>query len=130
MTNLESFLVSRLDTIDSLRGGCFPTAAPVGDTEPPFAIYALTEETEDAELGGSDGIKQAKVRLDLFDGDNDRLGMLTRQVQQALLCADLETDPLYIYHSYADLREKGFDLRTEMQVQTLECRAVYWEAVS
>lgn len=127
-SNIEKWLVSRLDTLEDLRGSCFPTAAPVGDTAPPFAIYTLVKEDVDRDMEDDDGIRRAKIRLDLFDEDNDHLWDLTRQVQEALLCRETEADDLYIYHAWGDLKDKGFDLRTQVQVQTLDVAAVYWAA--
>lgn len=126
MSNIEKWLVSRLDTVEAIKGCCYPAAAPVGDVEPPFAIYTLEKEEISRDMEDEDGIRRAKIRLDLFDGDNDHLWELTRQVQTALLCRDLEADDLYIYHAWGDLKDKGFDLRTQVQVQTVEVVAVYW----
>ena len=123
--NVEQWLVSKVDTVDTLTRKCFPTAAPVGDTVPPFAIYTGQAENVDRDMD-SDGVRRAKIRLDLFDTDNDRLGELTARVQAAVLARDEDIDNLYIYHAWAETKDKGFDLRLETHVQTLELNVIYW----
>lgn len=124
--SVSKWLVSKLDTVETLESKCFPTAAPVGDTVPPFAIYTAQKEDVDRDLNDDDGIRRAKIRLDLFDDDNDRLGELTAQVQRAVVTRDEDIDALYIYHAWADLKDAGFDLRMETHVQTLEVNVIYW----
>ena len=89
---IEKWLVSRLDTIVDLAGKSYPTAAPVGDTAPPFAIYTLEKEVAQRDMTGELMFYAASFRVDLFDGDNDYLCTLAAQAEQALTCQNVETE--------------------------------------
>lgn len=128
MNNVEQWLVSRLDTVDALRGSSYPTATPVGDEKTPFAIYTMEKDTIDRDMDGTDeGVRRAKIRLDLFDDDNDRLWELVPKVRTALRCEDSEWENLYIFSAYGDLDGKGVDLRDWAYVQTIIVLVTYWD---
>lgn len=126
MKNIEEFIVSRLDTMEALRGRCFPTAANVGDTEPPFALFRVTGEEYASDLDGDAGIRTATVRIEIFDDDNDRLCALLESAEQALKAESEDLDEIYIYSSRARRGEDDFDPTLDVNVKSLTATVVYW----
>lgn len=127
MKNLEEFIVSRLDTVEELRGKVFPTAAPVGDLDPPFAIFRVTKEEYESELDGDIGIRTAMVRIEFFDDDNDRLCAVLEAAEKALKVDSEDLDDIYIYSSRARRGdEDDLDLTLDMLVKNLTATVVYW----
>lgn len=124
---IEKWLVSRLDTIVDLAGKSYPTAAPVGDTAPPFAIYTLEKEVTQRDMAGELMFYAASFRVDLFDADNDYLCTLAAQAEQALTCQNVETEDGYIFSSDACRgNPAGFDLRLETHAQPIMVTIRYW----
>lgn len=124
---IEKWLVSRLDTIVDLAGKSYPTAAPVGDTAPPFSIYTLEQEKPQRDMEGDLLAYVASFRVDLFDTDNDCLCALSEQVEQALTCQNVEADGLYIFSADACRGDRaGFDLRLETHAQPITVTIRYW----
>lgn len=124
---IEKWLVSRLDTIVDLAGKSYPTAAPVGDTAPPFAIYTLEKEVTQRDMAGELMFYAASFRVDLFDADNDYLCTLAAQAEQALTCQNVETEDGYIFSSDACRgNPAGFDLRLEAHAQPIMVTIRYW----
>lgn len=126
MKNIEEFIVSRLDTMEALRGRCFPTAANVGDTEPPFALFRVQSEEYATTLDGDLGVRTATARIELFDDDNDRLCQLLAAAEDAMRTDSEDLDEIYIYSSRARRGEDDFDPTLDANVKALTATIVYW----
>ena len=127
MKNIEEFIVSRLDTIEALRGRGYPTAAQVGDTDPPFAIFRVTREDYENELDGGIGIRTAIVRIEFFDDDNNRLCAVLEAAETALKADSADLDDIYIYSSRARRGdEDDLDGTLDLFVKNLTATVVYW----
>ena len=127
MKNIEEFIVSRLDTIEALRGRGYPTAAQVGDTDPPFALFGVTREDYENELDGGIGIRTAIVRIEFFDDDNDRLCAALEAAETALKADSADLDDIYIYSSRARRGdEDDLDGTLDLFVKNLTATVVYW----
>lgn len=127
MKNIDEFIVSKLDTVEALRGRVFPTAAQVGDLAPPFAIFRVTKEDYETDLNGDIGPRTATIRIELFDDDNDRLCDTLAAAEAALQASDEDLDDIYIYTSSAQRGdEDDLDMTLDLLVKNLTATVVYW----
>ena len=127
MKNIEEFVVSRLDTVEGLRGKVFPTAAPVGDTEAPFAIFRVTKEDQETDMDGEIGVRTAVIRVEFFDDDNDRLCSLLAEAQEAMRAGDEDLGDIYIYRSLsARGEEDDLDQTLDLLIKNLTVTVDYW----
>lgn len=127
MKNIEEFVVSRLDTIDALRGRCYPTAARAGDTEPPFVLFRVAQETYASDLDGDAGVRTATVQIELLDADNDRLCQLQQAAEAALRVVNGDFEDIYVYSSRAQRGEQDdLDMTLDLFVKNLTATVVYW----
>nr|DAG63267.1 MAG TPA: tail component [Bacteriophage sp.] len=126
--NLETYIVNKLDTLPELSAQIFPTAALVGDCEPPFAIYTPLSSSPDTDLAGDIMSVLARVRIDLYGQDYDALCALAEKVPSALRAENAQFGGMYIFYSKAASSEPdGFDLTMELHRKTLEAAIRYWE---
>lgn len=126
--NVDEWLVSKLDTIESLRGHVFPTAVPAGDLSGPFAIFRLSKEDVERDIDGSVGVRSAVFRIEFFDNDNDALCALVAKAEE-VLCQGFGEDAggIYVYFSCAERGdEDDYDPPLDMLVKNLMVRIVYW----
>lgn len=127
---IESWLVSKLDTIDELGGQVYPVAASVGDTVAPFAIYSIQSSNVSTCLDGSPAFWTDTIRLSVFDHDHDRLAFVTNLIEQALRHSYGEESDLFIFHVRVQQREPdSFDLTMAIAVRPLLITAIYWRNV-
>lgn len=127
MKNIEEFVVSRLDTVEGLRGKVFPTAAPVGGTEAPFAIFRMTKEDQETDMDGEIGVRTAVIRVEFFDDDNDRLCSLLDEAQEAMRAGDEDLGDIYIYRSLsARGEEDDLDQTLDLLIKNLTVTVDYW----
>lgn len=126
--SLETYIVNKLDTLPELSAQIFPTAALVGDCEPPFAIYTPLSSAPDTDLAGDILSVLARVRIDLYGQDYDALCALAEKVPPALRVENAQFGDMYIFYSKAAPSEPdGFDLTMELHRKTLEAAIRYWE---
>lgn len=128
---IESYVVSKLDTITALSGQIYPTAAPVGDCTPPFAIYTVMTHVPTRDMAQKIAFYTDTVRIDLYHDDYDALCAMAAGVEKLLTlqCEDLEY--LYIFSCSASGGDPdGFDLTMELHRKTLLVTVRYWMEVS
>lgn len=126
--NVDEWLVSKLDTLEGLRGHVFPTAAPAGDLSGPFAIYRLSREDAVRTLDGEAGVRKAVFRIEFFDNDNDALCALVAEAEEVLCQGDGEdAEGIYVYSSRAERGdEDDLDRTLDMLVKNLTVTVMYW----
>ena len=125
---IEQYLVSKLDTIEDLVGKCYPTAAPVGDTGPPFCIYRRVSGTIERDLADDPVYYRDVFRLDLFGDDMDALCALEAAVIATMTeqCVDAG-DTLYIFNAVAAPgAQDGFDMAMEIHQRSVAYTVTYW----
>lgn len=126
--NVDEWLVSKLDTIEALRGHVFPTAAPAGDLSGPFAIFRLSKEDVERDIDGSVGVRSAVFRIEFFDNDNDALCALVAKAEETLRQGFGEdAEGIYVYFSRAERGdEDDLDRTLDMLVKNLTVTVKYW----
>lgn len=126
--NVDEWIVSKLDTIENLRGHVFPTAAPAGDLCGPFAIFRLSQETVLRDMDGGIGIRTAVFRVEFFDNDNDALCALVAEAEDVLCQGNGEdAEGIYVYSSSAARGdEDDLDRVLDMLVKNLTVTVRYW----
>ena len=103
--NVDEWLVSKLDTIEALRGHVFPTAAPAGDLSGPFAIFRLSKEDVERDIDGSVGVRSAVFRIEFGE----------------------DAEGIYVYFSRAERGdEDDLDRTLDMLVKNLTVTVKYW----
>ena len=124
---IDIYLVSKLGTIPQLRGQYYPTAAPVGDLEPPFCIYNRVSGEIERDLSGGPVFYRDVFRLDLCGEDNDALVDLESIVVAALTETGIEAGDLYIFSAIAAPgAPDGFDLTIEAHRRSIAYTVTYW----
>ena len=124
---IEEFLVSELDTIPGLNGQFYPSAAPVGDVEPPFCLYSRISGSITRDLNGDPVFYRDVYRLDLIGDDNDDLCLLGTGMIAQLSKTNIEFENLYIFSAEASPGDPdGFDLSLEAHRKSLSYAVTYW----
>ena len=124
---IEEFLVSELDTIPGLNGQFYPSAAPVGDVEPPFCLYSRISGSITRDLNGDPVFYRDVYRLDLIGDDNDDLCLLETEMIAQLSKTNIEFENLYIFSAEASPGDPdGFDLSLEAHRKSLSYAVTYW----
>lgn len=124
---VESFLVSKLDTIPELSGQIYPTAAPVGSCQPPFAIYTMSGSVPTRDLYGDVVYILDTIRVDLYGDDCDVLCVLAAAAENAVFAECEEYGDIYIFSSSSARGEPdGFDMNMELHRKTLSVAVRYW----
>lgn len=124
---IESFIVFKLNTVTELFGQIYPTAAPVGDCNPPFAIYTVMSSVPTCDLSGDIVSILDTIRVDLYGNDYDDLCSLARTVEDALTAECEECEELYIFYSHVARGEPdGFDMNMVLHRKTLSVAVRYW----
>lgn len=124
---IESYLVSKLDTIPALTGQCYPVAAPVGDIAPPFCIYTRVSGDILRDLTGEPVFYTDVFRLDLCGEDTDSLFDLEQIVIDNLSEVNVDIGDLYIFSAIAAPGyPDGFDLTIEAHRRSITYTVTYW----
>lgn len=124
---IENYIVSKLDTIQALRGHAYPTAAPVGECKPPFAIYTILGHTPTRDIYDNLIYYTDTVRVDLYHDDNDALGAIAAEAEAAMGAQNQEFEDMYIYSCTATGSDPdGFDMNLAMHRKTLSVAVQYW----
>lgn len=124
---IESYLVSKLGTIEPLREQCYPVAAPVGDLEPPFCIYTRVSGEIERDLSEEPVFYRDVFRLDLCGEDTDALFDLEQTVVATLTETGIEAGDLYIFSATAAPgAPDGFDLSIEAHRRSIAYTVTYW----
>lgn len=124
---IEQHLVSKLGTIPALQGQVYPTAAPIGDIEPPFCIYTRVSGNVERDLSGEPVFYTDVFRLDLTDEDNDALCALSQTVMDTLFESNVDAGDFYIFSaSSSPGAPDGFDLTIESHRRSLTYTVTYW----
>ena len=124
---IEQYLVSKLGTIEQLQGQIYPTAAPIGDIEPPFCIYSRVSGSVERDLSGEPLFYTDVYRLDLSGGDNDALCELAQTVTDTLQTTNEDAGDFYIFSAFAAPGAgDGFDLTIETHRRSLAYTITYW----
>lgn len=124
---VESYIVSKLDTIADLSNQVYPTAAPVGDCHPPFVIYTVSGSSPTRDLYGDVVSVLDTIRVDLYCDDYDALCELSKAVEAALQTKCEEYKDMYIFSSSVARGEPdGFDMHLELHRKTLSVAVLYW----
>lgn len=124
---IEPYLVSKLDTISSLGGQCYPVAAPVGDVNPPFCLYTRVSGDILRDLSEDPVYYQDVFRLDLYGDDVDALFALEQAVIDSLTQNNVEVGDMYIFSAEAAPgSQDGFDLSMEMHRRSVFYTVTYW----
>lgn len=123
----EDYIVSKLNAVCDLSGQIYPTAAPVGDCDPPFAIYTVMSSVPTRDLSGDTVSILDTIRVDLYGDDYDALCALALTVGDALTAKCEEYEDLYIFYSHVARGEPdGFDMNMELHRKTLTVAVRYW----
>lgn len=123
---IESFIVFKLNTFEELAGQVYPTAAPVGDCDPPFAIYTVMSSVPTCDLSGDIVSILDTIRVDLYGDDYDALCALARTVEDALTAECEEYEDLYIFYCHVARGEPdGFDMNMALHRKTLTVAVRY-----
>lgn len=124
---IEQYLVSKLGIIAALQGQVYPTAAPIGDIEPPFCIYTRVSGSVERDLSGDPVFYTDVFRLDLTGEDNDALCALEQECMQVLSETNVEAETVYIFSAFAAPgAPDGFDLTIEAHRRSLAYTVTYW----
>lgn len=124
---VENYIVSKLDTITALSGQVYPTAAPVGDCAPPFAIYTLLQHVTTRDLYGELAYYTDTVRVDLYHNDNDTLCSIAAEAESCMAAQCEEFGDMYIYSCSASGGDPdGFDRNMELHRKTVDVNIQYW----
>lgn len=124
---IETYLVSKLGTIEQLQGQIYPTAAPVGDLAPPFCIYTRVSGDVERDLAGEPVFYRDVFRLDLCGEDNDALVELETEIIADLTENGVESGELYIFSAFAAPGSPdGFDLTMETHRRSVAYAVTYW----
>lgn len=123
----DQYIVSKLGTIKALQGQCYPTAAPIGDIEPPFCIYTRVSGNVTRDLAGEVVFYTDVFRIDLCGDDNDALVLLEAQISDLLCEQNVEAGDIYIFNAYAAPGSPdGFDLTLETHRRSIAYSVDYW----
>ena len=124
---IERFLVSELDTIDQLRGKCYPVAAPVGDEENIFCIYTRISGDVQSDLSGEPVFYNSVYRLDLVGEDTDELFSVEQVVLDILRKNNVAFEDMHIFSASAvPGAPDGFDLSIASIQRSLTYSVTYW----
>lgn len=124
---VESYIVSKLDTVTELSRQVYPTAAPVGSCHPPFAIYTVVGSAPTRDLSGEIVSILGTIRIDLYSDDYDALCLLAHTVEMALLAENEEYEDMYVFSAAVGRGEPdGFDMNMELHRKTLSVAVRYW----
>lgn len=124
---VEDYIVSKLNTVCDLSEQIYPTAAPVGDCDPPFVIYTVMSSVPTHDLYGDIVSILDTIRVDLYSDDYDALCALAQTVEDALTSECVEYEDLYIFYSHVSRGEAdGFDMNMALHRKTLSVAVRYW----
>lgn len=124
---VESYILSKLDKVSGLSFQVYPTAAPIGDCHPPFAIYTVLGSAPTRDLSHDIVSILDTVRVDLYGDDYDALCALALDVETALLAECEEYDDMYVFScTVARGEPDGFDMNMELHRKTLSVAVRYW----
>lgn len=124
---VENYIVFKLNTVTELSGQIYPTAAPVGDCDPPFAIYTVMSSVPAYDLYGDVVSILDTIRVDLYGDDYDALCALAQTTENSLKAECEEYDDLYVFYSRVSRGEAdGFDMNMELHRKTLTVAVRYW----
>lgn len=123
---VEHFIVSKLDTIAELSNQVFPSAVPVGDCEPPFAIYSVVGSVPTTDLSDEIAYYTDTIRVHFLGDDNDVLCSLVKIAETLLSVQCEEFEDIYIFSSCVIGEPDGFDLNLAMHRKTILVTVRYW----
>lgn len=124
---VESWIVSKLDTVSELSRQVYPTAAPVGDCEPPFAIYTVLSSVPTADMSGDVAYYTDTVRVDIYGQDYDDLCRIVQKVDAAMAVQCENCGDIYVFSSRVTRGEEdGFDLTLSVHRKTRQVVISYW----
>ena len=124
---IDQHLVSKLGTIAQLQGQIYPTAAPVGDIEPPFCIYTRVSGEIERDLSGEPVFYRDVFRLDLCGEDNDALVALEAAAAAVLTETGIDVDGLFIFSAVAAPGSPdGFEMSLEAHRRSIAYTVTYW----
>ena len=124
---IEQYLVSKLGTIEQLQGQIYPTAAPIGDIDPPFCIYSRVSGSVERDLSGAPLFYTDVYRLDFSGDDNDALCELAQTATDTLQETNKDAGDFYIFSAFAAPGAgDGFDLTIEAHRRSLAYTVTYW----
>lgn len=124
---IESYIVSKLDTIPELAGQAYPAEAPVGDCTPPFSIYTVMTHVSTRDMGQELAYYTDTIRIDLYHDDYDAMCVLAAEVEKTLTVQCEDLDDLYIFSCNASGGDPdGFDLNLELHRKALIATVQYW----
>ena len=123
---VESFIVSKLDTIPELRNQFYPSAAPVGECDPPFSVYSVVNSTPTYDLYGELTYYTDTIRVHFLGDDNDVLCSLVETAEKVLSVKCEEWEEFYIFSSSVRGEPDGFDMNLSMFRKTVFVTVLYW----
>lgn len=124
---IEQYLVSKLGTIEHLQEQVYPTAAPIGDIEPPFCIYTRVSGNITRDLSGNPIFYTDVFRLDLTGEDNDTLCALAQLAVDILNETNTDAGDAYIFSASAEPgAPDGFDMTIEAHRRSITYTVSYW----
>lgn len=124
---IENWIVSKLDTLETLGGQVWPVATPVGSAPAPFCIFAPQGSVPTVDLGGNVIFRTDTVKVTLFDDDYDRLTSLAAAAETALAVQQAPAEGGYIFSSTVQQTDPdSFDLTVELLCRTVLVTVRYW----
>ena len=123
---VETFIVSKLDTIQELNNQFYPAAAPVGECSPPFSIYSVLESVQTNDLSGNVAYYTDTIRVHFLGDDNDVLRSLVESAEKLLSVQCEEWEEFYIFSSSVRGEPDGFDMNMSMFRKTVLVTVLYW----
>lgn len=124
---IENWIVSKLDTLETLGGQVWPASTPVGSAPVPFCVFAPQSSVPTADLSGNVIFRTDTVKVTLFDDDYDRLVSLAAAAETALTVQQTPAEGGYIFSSTVQQTDPdGFDLTVEQLCRTVLVTVRYW----
>ena len=124
---VESYIVSKLDTLPELSGQIYPAAAPVGSCVPPFSIYTVMTHVPTRDMAQEIAYYTDTIRIDLYHDDYDALCAMAAEAEDLLTVQCEDLGDLYIFSCAASGGDPdGFDLNLELHRKTLIATVQYW----
>lgn len=123
---VETYIVSKLDTIAELHNQAYPSAAPVGDCDPPFSIYSVVDSVPTNDLSGEPAYYTDTIRVHFLGDDNDVLCSLIKAAEKVLSVRCEEWEEFYIFSSSVSGEPDGFDMNMNMLRKTVLVTVRYW----
>lgn len=123
---VENYIASKLDTIAELCKQVYPSAAPVGDCEPPLAIYSVVESAPATDLSGEIAYYTDTIRVHFLGDDIDVLCSLVKIAETLLSVQCEEWEDIYIFSSGVIGEPDGFDMNLAMHRKTILVTVRHW----